>query len=134
MWGTSPCLSARCPRRIRQRCRASAIDPWTLARRSRHPGELFAGVDEAVVLPPILAIVELPVAAAGRVELRVRAPFDDFAGLEHQNLVGAANRRKSVGDDEGGPAATQRAQRLLNPRLALAVEAGGRFVQDQDAR
>ena len=40
-----------------------------------------------------------------REQLLVRAALDDLAALEHQNLIGAANRRQPVRDDERRAAA-----------------------------
>ena len=79
-------------------------------------------------------VVELPVAPVERQQLVVRAALDDLAVLEHQDLVGAADRRQPVRDDERRPALPQRAQAVLDQRLALAVEARRRLVEDQDAR
>src|SRR5688572_32114873 len=42
------------------------------------------------------------------------------------------NRRQPVGDHERRAAAAQRAQAVLNLRLALAVETRRRFVEDQN--
>src|SRR3546814_8453754 len=39
---------------------------------------------------------------------------------------------EAVGDDEGGAPADQLSQRLLNMALRLAVEGGGRLVEQQD--
>ena len=92
------------------------------------------GIDEAVALEVVLLVVELPVAAAAREQLVVRAALDDLAAFEHQNLIGAANRRQPVRDDERRPAVAQRSQAVLDHRLALAVEARRRFVEQQDPR
>ena len=54
--------------------------------------------------------------------------------LEHENLIGAANRRQPMRDDEGRAPGPQLAQTVLNHLLALAVEARRGFVEDQDAR
>jgi len=44
----------------------------------------------------------------------VRAAFDDAARFHHQNLFGAANRRKTVRDHKRGAPAHQVTQSLLN--------------------
>src|SRR5262249_36590229 len=77
---------------------------------------------------------ELAVASALGEQLLVRAALDDLAALEHQNLNCAADGREAVRNDERRAAAAQRPQAVLNERLALAVEARGRFVEQQDAR
>ena len=63
----------------------------------------------------------------------MRAALDDLAAFQHQNLIGAANRRQPVGDDEGRPPGAQRPQAVLDERFALAVEARRRLVEDEDA-
>src|SRR5450830_219600 len=62
--------------------------------------EVLARVDELVGFEVVLLVVERAVAAAQRDELRVRAPLDDLAVLEDQDLVRAADRRQPVRDDE----------------------------------
>ena len=64
----------------------------------------------------------------------MRAALDDLAALEHQDLIRAPNRRQPVRDDERRAALAQRPQAVLNQRLALAVEARRRLVEQQDAR
>src|SRR5262249_9635745 len=96
--------------------------------------EVLPGVDEAIPLEPVLLVVELTIPAADPEQLVVRAALDDLAVLEHEDLIGAADRREPVRDDEGGAAGAQRFQAVLNHRLALAVEARGRFVENQDPR
>src|SRR5439155_5527276 len=96
--------------------------------------EVLARVDEAVGFELVLLVVERPVAAAERDELRVSATLDDLAVLEDQDLIGGSDRRQAVRDDEGGAAAAQRVQAVLDERLALAVEARGRLVEDEDPR
>src|SRR5207249_10319088 len=90
--------------------------------------------DEAVPLEAVLLVVQLPVAAAPREQLVVRAALDDLAVLEHQDLIGALNRRQPMGDDERRPAAAERPQTVLNHRLAFAVQARSGLVENQDAR
>ena len=69
-----------------------------------------------------------------RHQVLVRPALDDLAAFEHQDLVGAADGRQPVRDDERRAALPQRLQAVLNQRLALAVEARRRFVENQDAR
>ena len=64
----------------------------------------------------------------------MRAALDDLAALEHQDLIGAPNRREPVRDHERRPPLPQRLQAVLDQRLALAVEARRRLVEDQDPR
>src|SRR3954468_16992443 len=97
-------------------------------------GEVFAGVDEAVRFEPVLLVVERAIAATEREELLVRAALDDLAVLQDKNLVGAADRRQAVGDHERGAPLPQRAEAVLDERLALAVQARRRLVEHQDPR
>ena len=56
-------------------------------------------------------------------------PSDD-----DEELVGAADRREPVGDDDRGPALERRLERPLHGRLGLRVEMGGGLVEDDDVR
>src|SRR6185503_18326706 len=87
---------------------------------------------EAVLFEAVLLVVELTVAAAPDEQRFVRPALDDLPVLEHQDLVGAPDRRQPVRDDERRASLAQRLQAVLNHRLALAVEARSRLVQDQD--
>ena len=64
-------------------------------------------------------------AAAGRA---VRRP------LPHQDAVGVAHRREPVRDHQGGPALQRGVEGPLDCGLGLAVEVGGRLVEDHDRR
>ena len=96
--------------------------------------EVLARVDESIRLEVVLLVVELPVSATERQQLGMRAALDDLPGLEHENLIRAADRREPMGDHERRAARPQTPQPVLDHLLALAVEARGRLVQDQDAR
>src|SRR5439155_19957516 len=58
----------------------------------------------------------------------------DLTALHHEDLVRAANGREAVGDYERRAATPQRAEPVLDRRLALRVEARGSLVEDQDPR
>ena len=60
----------------------------------------------------------------------MRAALDDPALVNNQNLVGVSNRRQSMRDDQRGALFHRLIQRPLHGGLALGVEVGGRFVQD----
>ena len=62
------------------------------------------------------------------------ALLDNTPGLHHANQVGPANGAQPVGNDDSRAANEQPLQRLLDQRLGHRVHAGGRFIQDQDAR
>src|SRR5262249_12503463 len=96
--------------------------------------EVLSRIDEAILFEAILLVVQLAVAACLGEELLVRAALDDLPVLEDENLVGALDGRQAMGDDERGPSLAQRPEAVLNHRLAFAVEARRRLVQDEDAR
>jgi hypothetical protein len=54
--------------------------------------------------------------------------------LQHQNQVSVHHALNAMGDDEGGAAFHQRAQRLANLCFRLEVDRRCGVVQDQDAR
>ena len=62
------------------------------------------------------------------------AHLHDPAPLEHDNGVGAANRRKPVSDDERRSIHHQRRKGLLHEQLGFRVERRGRLVQHQNRR
>jgi hypothetical protein len=62
------------------------------------------------------------------------AALHDASSFHHENLVGAANGGETVRDDEGRAALHQVREAFLNHGLRFGIEAGGRFVEDQNAR
>ena len=54
--------------------------------------------------------------------------------LDHQDAVGALDRREPVGDDEARAALHQRLHALLDQRLGERVHRAGRLVHDEDLR
>src|SRR5579884_3346231 len=81
-------------------------------RRDRE--KILARIDEPIVLDAVLALVELAISSAVREQLAMRAALHDLTTLEHQDLIGALDRRKPVCDDERGSPATQRAEAVAN--------------------
>ena len=67
-------------------------------------------------------------------ELVVRSVLDDPAVVEHDDEVGAADRREPVGDDERRSPGEQPAQAALDPPLGADVDRRRRLVEDEDAR
>ena len=67
-------------------------------------------------------------------QLVVIAAFRDPAAIEHENLVGRADRRQPVGDDERRASPFQHVEGALDDRFRLGIDARRRFVQDQDRR
>ena len=97
-------------------------------------GEILARVDELVGFEIILLVVQLPVPSVDRQQPGVSAALDDFARLEHEDLIRATDGREAMRDDEGGAPAAQPLEAVLYHRLTFTVEAGRRFVQDQNSR
>ena len=64
----------------------------------------------------------------------MRAHLAHLALVHHDDLVGALDGRKPVGDDQRGASLDQPGQRLAHPELGIGVHAGGRLIEDQDAR
>src|SRR5688572_28414770 len=104
-----------------------------LSRRGRDRRRVFSGIDEQIVLEPVLPVVKLTIPPAHRDELCVRSALDDLTALEHEYLVGALDCRKPVSDDKGRTPAAQRAQSVANHRLALAVEARRCLVEQENS-
>ena len=67
-------------------------------------------------------------------QLLMRAALDDHALIEHQDLVGADDGREPMGDDERGAVLRHAVERILDVPLGVAVERGGRLVEQQDRR
>src|SRR6185369_12017189 len=83
---------------------------------------------------PELQAVKSRVEAAGGEQLAVAAHFDDTAGVDDDDAVGALDRREAVRDDEAGAPLHQPVERLLDQALGLGVERRRRLVEDQDRR
>src|SRR5882724_10636149 len=62
------------------------------------------------------------------------AALDDLTGLEHEDLIGALDRRQTVSYDERRASAAQRVQSVANQRFALAVEARCCLVENENLR
>ena len=62
------------------------------------------------------------------------AALDDPAGVEHDDLVGVADRGQPVGDGDGGAAGRQGVDGLLYGALGAGVEGAGGLVEDEDRR
>ena len=81
-----------------------------------------------------LHFVEVAVDAAEGEEVVVLAALDDAAVVEYEDLVGAADGRKAVGDGEDGAAAHGFVEGVLDGALGFGVEGAGGFVEDEDGR
>src|SRR5262249_23127623 len=108
--------------------------PAPLPVGARDRGETLPGFGKRVFPRAILLLIQLPVPAADRQQLAMRAALDDLAILQHQDLIGAFDRRQPVRDDERRAAAAQRTQAVADHRFTLAVETRRRFVENENAR
>jgi len=81
------------------------------------------GLAAAITLAAItgLARHQAVVRAAIRHELVVAAAFRHVAVLEGEDTIRADHAREPMRKDQGGPAAHEAIQRLLDDRLALGV-------------
>ncbi len=67
-------------------------------------------------------------------QLVMRALIDEFALAQDQDLVGPADLREAMGDQQGSTALQHPMDSALNLVLGGAVDGASRVVQDQDAR
>ena len=88
----------------------------------------FAGSQKQVRFDAVLLGVEVVVAAAGRVEFLVGPALDDAAGFDHQDLIGAADGREPVRDDERGAALHQVSEAFIQQGLAWLMRGRTTFV------
>jgi len=81
-----------------------------------------------------LQIVEPLIDAALVDQFLVRSHLADASLGQYHDLVGAANGREPVRDDNHGAVLHQVGQGLLNEQLGFGVEVRGSLVQDQNGR
>ena len=67
-------------------------------------------------------------------QLALGAALDDLAVLDDEDLVGAADGREAVRDDDRRAAVQQPVERLLDQDLGRPVDVRRRLVEDEDAR
>jgi hypothetical protein len=82
----------------------------------------------------VLELVEAVVDAALGEEFLVRALFAEAAFVEDEDTVGVLNGAEAMRDDERGSAAEQAVEGVADLQLSLGIDAGGGFVQDEEAR
>ena len=80
------------------------------------------------------ALTKSRINAAEGEEVVVAAALDDAAAVHDEDLVGVADGREAVGDDEAGALRHEPVERLLDEPLGLRVHARGGFVEDEDGR
>src|SRR5450432_3239058 len=89
----------------------------------RQHGIAFSRSQEQIFLHAVLSRVEVEIAAASGIELRVRAAFHDFPLFHHHDLVCAADSRKAMRDDKRSASLHQVRKALLNHVFGFGVEA-----------
>ncbi len=67
-------------------------------------------------------------------ELIVAAAFDDATVVDDEDAVGVADGGKTMSDDEAGAALHQTFEGFVDEPLALGIEGGGGFIEEQDLR
>src|SRR3954447_5550067 len=70
----------------------------------------------------------------GREQIGLPSSLDDAPVVDNHDLVGAADGREPVGDDQRGAAAQEPVERALDQQLGRPVDVRGRLVEDQDPR
>src|SRR4029077_7434572 len=94
-----------------------------------------AGFDwQMELLLLVLQLVEAIVNSALREEFLMRALFAQASFVKDEDAVGVLNGAEAVRDNQGGAAGEQAIERFANQQLRLGVHAGGRFVEDEEAR
>ena len=90
--------------------------------------------DKRGVIQAVVVREDAAVEVAALHQLGVRPLVHNLALTQHQNVVGPANLRDAVGDEQRRAIFEQPLDRLLDLVLGRAVNRAGRVVQDQDAR
>src|SRR5579859_3710797 len=81
-----------------------------------------------------VGVVKLRVVAALLHQRSVIALFHNFAGVEYDDAVGAADGGEAVRDDDGCTLLQDQVKSFLNLGLGERVNAGGGFIEDDDGR
>src|SRR4051794_991302 len=80
------------------------------------------------LIDPRLLAPQLVVRQAAAQQRVMGADLSDAALLDDDDDAGPRHKGQAVGDDHDRPAAADRAEMLLDDRLAFRVERAGRFV------
>ena len=76
--------------------------------------------------------MQLPIIAVLSEQTLVGAAFYNLSVVEHTDLIGILDRTQTVGDGYGGTRLHQTLQSILYQTLALRIEGGGGFIEDED--
>ena len=112
--------------------RASSTGGGSAVRRLVVVGDLRQPL--ARLLGLALPVPHTGIKPAACQKLGMGSALGDAALIQHDDLVGADDRREPVRDHERGAVARHPLQRLLDFVLGMAVERRGRLVQHQDRR
>src|SRR5262252_7667318 len=93
----------------------------------------LAGRQKEVGVEPMLAGIEVVVAAAEIVEKFMAAAFDDASLLDYENLIGAPNGGKTMSNDKSRAAFHEIGEAALNHSFRLRVKRVGGFIENEDA-
>src|SRR5580658_5342904 len=94
----------------------------------------FPRREKEVAFEGVLAGVEVIVTSARFQQLRMSAALLDKAAVDDQNLVGAPDGGKAVGNDECSAPTHKIGETFLDEGLGFGIETGGRFVEDKNPR
>ena len=106
-----------------------AVNGVTARFEKKGPTGRRGGLRAAVV-----EAMEPGVDAALEQQLFVASSLAHLASVHHQNLVGTADGREAVGDDDGSALAHQLGDGVLDELFGLGVDAGGGLVENEDFR
>ena len=77
-------------------------------------------------------LVESPIEPAGRKQGRMVSPLYDPSLAQHQDEIGASDRRQAVGDHQHRASAHEAPHGLLHQALRLCIEGAGGLVENED--
>src|SRR5262247_963604 len=86
------------------------------------------------VLTAVLVRLQPGVIALALQEFRVGPILDNTSLVEHQDAVGRAHGRQTMGNEEHRPSPAHVGKVALNNGFGLVVERTGGFVEDEDTR
>src|SRR6185503_6428455 len=82
----------------------------------------------------VLELVELPVKPALRQQVLVVSHLAQLAFMHHENCIRTLNGRKAVRDEDAGAAFDHAIKRSSDTEFGIGIDAGGRFVKDENVR